>query len=115
METLIIDHLEDDNFDNEILNSKGLVLVDFWAKWCGPCHGMIPILEACASEYKGRVRIVKVDVDENPRTAERYEIRTIPTLIFFREGKPIEVIHGAPSFAVLKSTLERLLTLDTQL
>ncbi len=106
----LVSHIDDAGFEQEVLKAKGLVLVDFWAKWCGPCRGMAPHLEACASEYHGRVRIVKLDVDDNPKTAERYDVRSIPTLIFFRHGQPVEIITGALSLGSLKAKLDRLLS-----
>ncbi|NCO59431.1 MAG: thioredoxin [Deltaproteobacteria bacterium CG_4_8_14_3_um_filter_51_11] len=105
-EPLIL-HIDDSEFEKEVILAKGLVLVDFWAKWCGPCLSMAPHLDACASEYAGKARIVKLDVDDNPKTSERYAIRSIPTLIFFRDGRPIETVNGAISLGSLKERLDR--------
>ncbi len=102
-----ISNIDDSEFEQKVLMTEGLVLVDFWAKWCGPCVSMAPHLDACAREYEGRARIVKLDVDDNPKAAERYEIRSIPTLIFFLNGAPLETVKGALSLASLKERLDK--------
>lgn len=79
-------HITADTFDSEVLKSPLPVLVDFWAEWCGPCKMIAPILDQVATEYKDKLRIAKVDVDSNQATAMRYGIRSIPTLILFRNG-----------------------------
>ncbi|MFQ5651271.1 MAG: thioredoxin [bacterium] len=79
--------LTDDNFRHEVLESQEPVLVDFWADWCGPCHMIAPVLQEIASEYAGRVKIAKLNVDENAATAAQYGIRSIPTLFFFKRGR----------------------------
>ena len=85
----------DTDFEETVLNSKLPVLVDFWADWCMPCKMIAPIVEELAQEYEGKVGFAKVDVDSNPKTAMNYGIRSIPTLLIFKEGKPIETIVGA--------------------
>jgi len=80
----------DANFDQEVLNSEVPVLVDFWAKWCGPCRAMAPTLDAITGDYAGRVKVGKVDVDENGATAMRFNIHSIPTLLLFKGGRVVE-------------------------
>lgn len=84
----------DASFDTDVLNSDGLVLVDFWAAWCGPCKAIAPVLEELAEGYQGRVKIVKVDVDANPQSAARFGIRSIPTLFVFKNGERVETVVG---------------------
>lgn len=86
--------LTDDTFKNEVMDAKGLVLVDFWAPWCGPCKMMEPIIEELSSSYRGRVKVGKLNVDENNRTAGDYGIMSIPTLILFQDGKEINRLVG---------------------
>lgn len=84
----------DASFDTDVVNSDGLVLVDFWAAWCGPCKAIAPVLEELAEDYQGRVKIVKVDVDANPQSAARFGIRSIPTLFVFKNGEQVETVVG---------------------
>lgn len=88
-------HVTDDSFKEEVLDSELPVLVDFWAEWCGPCKLVGPIVENIAEEYQGRLKIGKVDVDQNPQSATQFGIRSIPTLILFKGGEPVEQIIGA--------------------
>ena len=87
----------------EIEEHKGLAVVDFWATWCGPCRMIAPILDQLASEYNGKAKVVKVDVDTNQQTAMRFNVRSIPSILFFKDGKHVDTIVGA----VPKSHLER--------
>ena len=98
-----------DTFDSVVLQSKSLVLVDFWAKWCGPCKIIAPVVEELAKEYAGKVNFAKVNTDENADLASRYNIRGIPTLIFFKDGKMMDQVVGAVPKAQLKSKLDSLL------
>ncbi|MDD2370509.1 MAG: thioredoxin [Firmicutes bacterium] len=90
----MIEHIDDSTFESKVLNSKGLVLVDFWAPWCGPCKMVAPVLEALATELAGDVEIKKINTDENRHSAEKYEIMSIPTLMIFKDGKLIDTIIG---------------------
>jgi thioredoxin 1 len=101
--------ITDGQFEENVLQSKGICMVDFWAPWCGPCHTMKPVLEAFAAANRGKVRVFKLDVDDNPKTAERYQIRSIPTILFFRGGQVSETLVGSVSESLLQQKLEDLL------
>jgi thioredoxin 1 len=85
----------DQNFESEVLQSNVPVLVDFWAAWCGPCRMVAPVVEEIASEYSGKLKVVKVDVDENQEISIRYNVQSIPTLMLFKNGAPVERLIGA--------------------
>jgi thioredoxin 1 len=87
--------LTDDNFESEVLQADQPVLVDFWAAWCGPCRMVAPIVEELVGEYNGRAKVCKLDVDAAQKTAQEYGIRSIPTLLIFREGKVADQVIGA--------------------
>jgi thioredoxin 1 len=87
--------LNDDTFENEVLQADGPVVVDFWAPWCGPCHAVEPIFRQLEEEHGGRVKFGKLDIDQNLRTASRYEVLSIPTAILFEDGEPRESVIGA--------------------
>ena len=87
--------VDDSNFQSEVLSADKPVLVDFWAIWCGPCKMIAPIVEELAGEYDGKLKVAKMDVDANPRTAMQYGIRSIPTLMVFKGGQVVEQIIGA--------------------
>ncbi len=101
--------LTDDNFEQEVLKSELPILVDFWAPWCGPCRIIAPVLEELAEELEGKARIGKLNVDENPRIAMQYGIRSIPTLVFFKGGEPVDGVIGAVPKKILKDKFEQLL------
>lgn len=88
-------HVTDANFATEVLGSSEPVLVDFWAEWCGPCRAIAPILEEISGEMAGKVKIVKLNVDENPGTAAQYGVRSIPTMILFKGGQAADMKIGA--------------------
>jgi thioredoxin 1 len=100
----------DDQFERQVINQKGIVVVDFWAPWCGPCIQMAPALESFSSSNAGKVTVYKLDVDENPKTAERFEIRSVPTILFFKDGQVQHVSRGTMSAAGLQNKLNELLS-----
>jgi thioredoxin 1 len=85
----------DNNFAQEIEQHQGLAVVDFWAAWCGPCRAVGPILDQLAQEYAGKAKVAKLDVDSNMRTASRFNVRSIPAILFFKDGKVVETVIGA--------------------
>jgi len=99
-------HFTDANFKKEVLESDIPVLVDFWTCWCGPCKTIAPFVDDLAKEYSGKIKIGKVDVDHNPKTATHYGIMSIPSLIFFKKGKIMDQIVGAVSKHDLKRKIE---------
>lgn len=100
--------LTDDNFKEEVLEADEPVLVDFWATWCGPCRQIAPVIEDLADEFDGQAKIGKVDVDENPQTAQEYGVRSIPTLLFFKDGEVADKVVGAAGKNPLQKKLEAL-------
>ncbi|MFA4029169.1 MAG: hypothetical protein GDYSWBUE_001885 [Candidatus Fervidibacterota bacterium] len=98
-----------DNFDSEILQSNLPAMVDFWAPWCGPCRLMSPIVESIAERYQGKVKVAKVNVDENPQLAVRYSIMSIPTLLFFRNGQVVDKVIGLVPEHEIEERLNKLL------
>ena len=96
-------HLTEKSFDEVLVATEGLVMVDFWAEWCGPCQAIAPVLEELAEASEGRVTLMKVNVDENHGLAARYGIQSIPTILFFEEGTVVDRVIGAAPKAVLQS------------
>lgn len=100
----------DTNFATEVDQSKGIVLIDFYAEWCGPCKQQAPIVEKLAQEYAGKVKIGKMDVDQNPQTGEKFGIMSIPTIMIFKDGKAInDGMVGLQSYGNLKTILDSLI------
>ncbi|GAA3898250.1 thioredoxin [Streptomyces sp. NPDC003328] len=99
----------DETFAEEVLASDKPILVDFWAEWCGPCRLVAPVLEQLAAEHKDKIEIVQLNVDLSPRTAERYDIRSIPTLNVYRDGKVVKTVIGAQPKGVLERDLREFL------
>jgi len=101
--------IDDSNFDQEVLQAEIPVLVDFWAPWCRPCLMVAPILDELAEEYSGRLNIARLNVDQSPKTAARYNVMAIPTMLIFKEGKPVSNIVGFRPKAELKRSLDAVL------
>ena len=101
-------HLTEQNFDEAMSRDPGLMMVDFWAEWCGPCRAIAPLLEDLARGSAGKVTLAKVNVDENPGLAARYGIRSIPTILFVKQGKVADQVIGAVPKVQLKKKLDAL-------
>ncbi|MCB1785928.1 MAG: thioredoxin TrxA [Chromatiaceae bacterium] len=99
-------HVSDDSFESEVLQSAEPVLVDYWAEWCGPCKMIAPVLDEIAAEYEGRVKIAKLNIDDNPNTPPRYGIRGIPTLMLFKDGEVEATKVGAVSKSQLTAFID---------
>ncbi len=99
-------HVTDDSFENEVLQSDEPVLVDYWAEWCGPCKMIGPVLEEVAGKYSGKVKIAKLNIDDNPNTPPRYGIRGIPTLMLFKNGEVEATKVGAVSLSQLTAFID---------
>ena len=104
-----VKNVTNDSFDQDVLKAEGLVMVDFWATWCGPCKIIAPVVEELAKEYEGKVTFAKVNTDENPDIASRFNIRGIPTMMFFNGGESVEQVVGAVPKAQLKTKIDALL------
>src|SRR5256886_10772350 len=97
----------DSNFEQEVEKASGLTIVDFWATWCGPCRMIAPILDQISVEHAGKVKITKMDVDANIKTASRFNVRSIPMLLFFKDGKVVDQIIGAVPKQMIQSKFEK--------
>ena len=102
-----VKELTDGNWDAEVLQAAGTVLVDFWASWCAPCRMIAPAIESLAAEFKGRAKVGKLNVDDNPAVAARYRISSIPTLLVFRGGQIVDQRVGAPPQTEMVALIER--------
>lgn len=98
------------NWDSEVLQTTGLVMVDFWAVWCGPCRMIAPTVEELSKEYAGKVKVGKLNTDENPDVASKYKIMGIPTIMFFKDGQKVDQIVGAVPKPQLKAKIDALLS-----
>jgi thioredoxin 1 len=106
-----ISEVSDASFDSEVVESTQPVLVDFWAKWCGPCRAVAPLVEEVAASYDGRLKVMKMNVDQNSETVVRFGIRGIPALLFFKDGKVAEQIVGYVPKTTIDQTVDRVLAL----
>ena len=97
----------DESFTGVVEKGDGLVVVDFWAAWCGPCRAIAPILEQLATSYEGRMRVAKVDVDQNQKTTMRFNVRSIPALLFFKDGKHVDTVIGLTQKAALEARIAK--------
>ncbi len=102
-------HVTDSTFEEEVLKSPVPVLIDFWAPWCGPCRAIAPIVDEVAQEYAGKLKVVKINVDDNPLTPSRYGVRGIPNLILFKNGEAKEQLVGAVPKAQIVKAIEKVL------
>jgi thioredoxin 1 len=102
--------VNDANFDEEVLKSDVPVLVDFWAVWCGPCKAIAPIIDSVAATYAGKVKIAKMNVDTSTSTPMRYRVQAIPTLIFFKDGKPVDQLLGYNPQSVIEEKVQKLIS-----
>lgn len=100
------EQVTDATFDSAVLKSDTPVLIDFWAPWCGPCRAMAPVLDELSTEYAGKVKVCKMNVDENPATPQKYGVRAIPTMVLIKNGQTVEQVTGAVPKAQLKALLD---------
>jgi len=99
--------VSDDSFATDVEQSKGLVLVDFWAQWCGPCHMLAPTLEQLAGEYQGRATVLKLDSDANQRTTMKFNVRSLPSVLFFKDGRHVDTVVGAVPRQAIESKIQQ--------
>jgi thioredoxin 1 len=105
-------NVTDSTFKHEVLESEVPVLVDFWAPWCGPCRMVAPVVDEIAAQYGEQLKVVKVNTDENPQIASQYGIRSIPTLMIFKDGAKVDMVVGAVPKSTLSNTVEKYLKAD---
>ena len=101
--------VDESSWDAQVMKSPGLVMVDFWAVWCGPCQMVAPIVDELANEYAGKVKVRKLNTDENPEVAGRYQVMSIPTILFFKNGQVVEKLVGARPKRQFKEMIDQLL------
>ncbi len=99
----------DQNFDQEVLKAKGVIVVDFWAEWCGPCQMLKPVIEELAKEYEGKAKVGKLNVDQNPDTAAKYGVMSIPTIKIFKDGEIVEDLMGMQPKELIKEKINQYL------
>lgn len=102
-----VGEVTDGTFEQEVLKSNLPVLVDFWAPWCGPCRAVAPVVDEIATDYNGRLKVLKLNTDENPKTAQSYRISGIPSLMVFKNGQPVEHVVGAVPKATISAAVEK--------
>jgi thioredoxin 1 len=109
MISIMATEVNDVNFDTEVINSDLPVLVDFWAPWCGPCRALAPVIDQLAEEYSGKAKIVKLNTDDNPNIAVQFRINSIPTMILFKDKKPVDMLVGALSKEKIQEAIDKLI------
>ncbi len=107
MEATHLVAVTDATFQQEVEQHQGLAVVDFWATWCGPCHMVAPIMVQLAEQYQGKIKVLKVDVDANQRTAMRFNVRSIPSLLFFKDGKHVDTVVGLTPKPALEARIQK--------
>ncbi len=100
----------DQTWDQEVLNSDLPVVVDFWAQWCGPCSMIAPVVEEISQEYEGKIKVGKLNVDENPITPGKYQVKAIPTVLFFKGGKPVDTVVGVVPKKAFVEKIEKMIS-----
>jgi len=101
--------VDEGSWDTQVMKAKEVVMVDFWAVWCGPCQMVAPIVDELATEYAGKIKVMKLNTDENPEIAGKYQVMSIPTILFFRNGQPVEKLVGARPKQQFKQVIDSLL------
>ncbi len=101
--------INDANFEQEIINDGSLALVDFWAPWCGPCRQMSPVIDQISTEFEGKIKVVKINTDENTKTAQQYKISGLPSFVLFKDGEAKEILVGMRPKSALVSAIEKYL------
>jgi thioredoxin 1 len=105
----MVTDVSDQNFENEVIKSSLPVLLDLWAPWCGPCRMVAPVIDGLAEKYNGKVKFCRLNVDENPQTAAKYRVMSIPTLLFFKNGEAVDTVIGAVPERTLQPKIDALL------
>ena len=108
-----VTHVTDVTFESKVLKNKLPVLVDFWAPWCGPCRMVAPVVDEIGKQYQGQIKVYKVNTDDNPNIASKYGIRSIPTLMIFKQGQRVDMVVGAVPKTTLANTIEKYLDTKT--